>query len=550
MRKLSIAYGNSCTAKVWSNKTITFDELCARLENTIRTTETVEEYPKLKKNERDQAKDKGGFVGGLLRNNRRKSENVVSRSMLTLDSDKTDVGFIEKFIANCNFTACLYTTHGHTPESPRIRILVPLKRDVTADEYVAITRYFANEWGMDQFDECSYRAHQLMYWPTTPANGEYIFKRIDRVWLDPDLYLADHPEWHDYTLLPTSSRESKIHDSSSKKQQDPLSKEGIVGAFCRTYTITDAIDTFLSKIYEPSMVEGRYDYIPADSSAGVVIYDDKFVYSHHATDPAYGRTLNAFDLVRVHLYGDEDGKKSFIEMCEFASDDEKVKVLMTNEKLSSANVDFKDDDWKKRLRYMPKSNVLENSVWNLKLILNNDADCANFAYNELANRVEITGPVPWDRPKGNKYWRDADTSQLKALIDLRYLPFSTRNHDVCFTKVTDDRHFHPIRDYLDNLPKWDGVFRVENLFIKYLSAEDTPYVRAVTKKTFAAAVARIYEPGIKFDSIPVLDGLQGIGKSSIVKDLVTAEYYSETLSLTDMDDKSGAEKLQVWWLRW
>lgn len=200
-----------------------------------------------------------------------------------------------------------------------------------------------------------------------------------------------------------------------------------------------------------------------------------------------------------------------------------------------------------RLHYQPRTGILENSVYNLNLILNNDPDFANFAFNELANRIQITGPLPWERPEGNMFWRDADTAQLKSIIDIRYLPFSSRNHDVAFTKAADDRHFHPVRDYLNSLPEWDGIERVEDLFIRYLQADDTPYVRAVTRKTFAAAVARVYVPGIKFDCVPVLDGDQGIGKSTIVKDLVTSEYYSETLSLTDMDDKSGAEKLQGFW---
>ena len=161
------------------------------------------------------------------------------------------------------------------------------------------------------------------------------------------------------------------------------------------------------------------------------------------------------------------------------------------------------------------------------------------------NRKE---PYYYNFSKGNMFWREADTAQLKSVIDIRYLPFSSRNHDVAFTKTADDRHFHPVRDYLDALPPWDGVKRIEDLFIRYLKADDTEYVRAVTRKTFAAAVARIYVPGIKFDCVPVLDGDQGIGKSTIVKDLVTSEYYSETLSLTDMDDKSGAEKLQGFWV--
>jgi predicted P-loop ATPase len=325
-----------------------------------------------------------------------------------------------------------------------------------------------------------------------------------------------------------------------------LSKKGVVGAFCRTYTIRDVMEKYLSDVYAPSAVDGRFDYIPGEGSAGVVVYDDKFSYSHHATDPAGGWLLNAFDLVRIHKFGDE--KESFKQMCDLAVQDDEVKLRLADERLSTAEEDFSDDDWKRRLTYQPRTGILENTVSNLNLILANDPDFRNFAFNELANRIQVTGPLPWERPEGNLFWRDADTAQLKSVIDARYLPFSTRNHDVAFTKVADDRHFHPVRDYLDSLPEWDGVKRVEDVFIRYLQADDTEYVRTVTRKTFAAAVARIYVPGIKFDCIPVLDGDQGIGKSSIVRDLVTPEYYSETLSLTDMADKSAAEKLQGFWV--
>jgi hypothetical protein len=274
MRDLAIAYGNSCFAKNWSNKTIRFAELCSRLEHTIRTSETVEEYPKLPKAERDRAKDKGGFVGGHLKGNSRKRENVAFRSMLTHDADRADKDFISRYEAGHKYASCLYTTHGHTSEAPRIRIIVPLARDVTPDEYIAIARYFSEELGMDMFDECSYYPNQLMYWPTTPSNGEYIFKRCDGEWLDPDKYLAKHPNWRDCSLLPTSSRESKVTEISGKHQENPLEKPGIIGTFCRTYSITETIEKFLPDVYAPSVMDGRYDYIPADSTAGVVIYDD------------------------------------------------------------------------------------------------------------------------------------------------------------------------------------------------------------------------------------------------------------------------------------
>lgn len=549
MRELKIALGNSRQAKFWSNKTMSFDEICDRLKTPIRTTETAEEYAKLPKPKRDEIKDKGGFVGGHLRDNLRKVGNVACRSLWTPDIDNATPEFISTLEKKLTFKCAVYSTHSHTPEAPRLRIVAPFTRDVSADEFVAISRYMAAELGIDMFDECSFIPNQLMYWPTCPSNGEYLCEFFDGELLDLDAILAAHPNWQDCSLLPTTSRESKVSKPSQKPQEDPLAKSGVVGAFCRTYSITAAIDKFLSDVYAPSVSEGRYDYIAGESTAGVVIYDDKFAYSHHATDPANGKLLNAFDLVRIHRFGSDDEKKSYSEMADFASKDEAVRLLMTEERIAQANQEFSDDDdWHKQLRYMTRSNLLENSVWNLNLILNNDPDFVGFAFNELANRIQVTGTLPWDRPEGNLFWRDADTAQLKALIDARYLPFSSRNHDVAFTKVADDRHFHPIRDYLDSVGEWDGEKRVEDLFIKYLQADDTPYVRAVTRKTAAAAVARIYRPGIKFDCVPVLDGDQGIGKSSIFKDLATPEYYSESLSLTDMDDKSGAEKLQGFWI--
>lgn len=548
MRDLKIAIGNSRQARFWSNKTMSFEDICDRLKTPISTTETAEEYARLPKSKRDEIKDKGGFVGGHLKDNLRKAGNVVCRSLWTPDLDNATPEFVAALKERLNFKCVVYSTHSHTPQSPRLRIVAPFARDVSSDEFTAISRFMASEIGIGMFDECSFIPNQLMYWPTCPSNGEYVCEVFEGDALEPDAILSEHPNWRDCSLLPTTSRESKAGEPKGKVQEDPLSKKGIVGAFCRTYCITNAMETFLSEIYAPSAMEGRYDYIAGESTAGVVVYEDKWAYSHHATDPACGMLLNAFDLVRVHRFGNGDANKSFSQMSSFALEDEKVKLLLTQERMTEANNEFQEGEaWMKQLKY-GKGAILENSVWNLALILQNDPDFAGFAFNELAGRVQITGRLPWDRPEGNLFWREADTAQIKALIDSRYLPFSTRNHDVAFAKVADDRHFHPIRDYLAALPDWDGKKRVESLFIDYLKADDTEYVRTVTRKAFAAMVARIYRPGVKFDSVPVLDGEQGIGKSTIVKDLVSPEYYSESLSLTDMDDKSGAEKLQGFWV--
>ena len=546
MRDLNIAYGNSRAAKQWSNKNIRFDDLKERLKVTIRTSESAEEYAKFSKAKRDDAKDHGGFVAGVLKGGRRKIDSVESRSMVALDGDRIDEAFLLNYEKNTAYTSVLYTTHSHTDENPRVRLVFPLTRDVNQEEYVAVARYLAQMLGIDYFDECSYQPNQLMYWPSTPANGTFLYKEIDGDWINPDDILSAHPEWTDPTRLPTSSRESKANTANFQKVQDPLEKEGVVGLFNRVFfPVTLAIDAFLSDVYEPTDSDSRFHLIASSSMAGVEIKENgKFVYSHHAKDPAYLKLCNAFDIVRIHKFGNDDDNKSFKSMCEFAMKQEKVKLRVLEERQSQIDDDFSDDgDWRSKLRYMPRSKCLENSVWNLMLILNNDTDFANIAFNEMAGRIEITGSVPWERPVDNRFWRDADTAQMKALIDIKYQSFSSRNHDVAFTKAVEDRHFHPARDYFDSLPEWDKVQRIESLLIDYFGAEDNTYTKAVMRKTLIAAVARTYHPGVKFDSALILVGSQGIGKSTFFSKLA-GSWFSDSLTLTDMKDKSGAEKLQ------
>jgi len=542
--ELKIAYGDSRLSKRWVNKKTSYDELCERFKVPRRTTETVAEYRKFTKDRRDAAKDVGGYVLGHLKGGRRKKDTVESRSGITLDADHADGSFIETVEMLFSHKCAIYSTHSHTPEAPRLRMVIPLAREVSPDEYAALSRMVAETIGMDFFDDSTYEPERLMYWPSTPSDGVYVYKEIDGDVLDPDQYLSKLSDWRDCSLWPTSSRQSEILQRSIRQQQDPLAKEGVVGAFCRAYSIEDVITAYLPEIYAPSTMGGRYDYIPADSSAGVVLYESKWAYSHHATDPACGRLLSAFDLVRVHKFTDLDEKTAFMAMSELAVTDEKVKQLLAEERIAMAETEFGDDtDWKSQLQ-REKSGILANTLGNLLLILNCDEPLGSIQYNMLANQI-YGGDLPWERPHAP--WRDADTAQLVAYVDKRYGTFSAQNYELALTKVADDRAYHPIREYLNNLPPWDGVPRVDTMLIDYLGAEDSPYTRAASRKTLVAAVARIVRPGTKHDSILVLNGKQGIGKSTLFSRL-GKQWYSDSLSISDMKDKTAPEKLQGYWI--
>ena len=545
---MKIAYGNSRMEKRWKNNEISWDDFCRRVSTTQTTTETVEEYRKMTKPQQDAVKDVGGFVGGHLRGGRRKTGTVLCRSMLTLDMDHGTPDILDELSLFNSHELCVYSTHKHTPEAPRLRLIFPLKRDVSEEEYPALARKVAQEIGMDLFDDTTYQPHRLMYWPSTSRNGEYVYQVMDGDILDPDAYLGMYDDWRDVSTWPVSSRESEAVKKAAKQQADPLAKTGAVGAFCRTYPIREAIEKFLPDVYAPSAMEGRYDYIPADSSAGVIIIDEKFAYSFHATDPACGQLLNAFDAVRVHKFPDDDPKKSYNAMAEFAVADERVKLRIFEEKRQAAAEDFDEADpdaWKKQLQYEKKSMELKNNLHNLMLILENDENLKGIVFNQLADGMEIRGNVPWPHPA--KFWRDADDAQLICYVDAAYGTFSARNYDIAVTKAVDDRSYHPIREFFETLPAWDGVERADTLLIDYLGAEDTPYVRAVTRKELCAAYCRVYHPGIKFDSMIVLNGDQGIGKSTLIAKL-GGEWYSDSLNLSDMNDKTAAEKLQGYWI--
>lgn len=551
---MKIAVGNSRMDKKWKNRDISWEDLCQKVSVTQRTTETVEEYRKLKKGSQDTIKDVGGFVGGALREGRRKNGMVLCRSMLTLDMDYGKPGIWDEIIMLHDFQCCVYSTHKHTPEHPRLRMIIPLSREITEEEYPAVARMVAKEIGIDLFDDTTYEACRLMYWPSTSVNGEFFFDTKDGKVLDPDAYLSRYDDWHDASTWPVSSRQSEAVRRSISQQADPLTKPGVVGAFCRAYPIEEAIDTFLSDIYAPSAMNGRYDYIPADSSAGVVLYDGKFAYSHHATDPVCGKLLNAFDLVRLHKYRELDenigldtpiGKlPSFKAMSDFAVTDEKVKAVFTEERIAQASAEFDDEDWQSRLELDKQGNV-KNTLRNLTLILENDPNLKPLVFNQLLDGMEIKGDVPWKHP--SKFWRDADDAQLISYIDTHYGAFSARHYDVAVAKVADDRSYHPIREFIENLPEWDGVERVDTLLIDYLSATDNAYVRAVTRKTLCAAICRVLRPGCKFDSILVLNGPQGVGKSTLIAKLA-GEWFSDSLNLGDTKDKTAAEKLQGYWI--
>lgn len=569
MQEYTISVGQSRTSRDWKNKETSWERLVERLSKCKHTRETAAEYKAMAKTAQGKVKDVGGFVGGTVVGGARKADAITARSLVTLDIDfgtQDTVGLVEDMMYGTAW--CLYSTHSHTPEKPRYRLVVPLSREVSPDEYIPIARRMADDIGIDLFDDSTYEPSRLMYWPSAPADVDYVFATGEGEPADPDRILSTYEDWSNPVEWPVSKRVTQvIHRKPGTKQEDPTAKPGVIGAFCRTYSVTEAIDTFLPDVYVPTDKPDRWTYAKGTTSGGAIIYDDdKFLFSHHGTDPCCEKTVNAFDLVRIHLFGSEDEGAdintpanrlpSFLSMERMARADKRVSGLMAKEKLKALQEDFgeeleasEDTDgnaWMEDLKMDDKRKNFLPSPFNFGLILRNDKELKGaVALDRFLSRTVIMKDLPWRRKSVDPFWNNTDDAGLIEYVNTHYdLIGKTALLDA--TEIAfSQAGFHPVQDYLNRL-QWDGVERLDTLLVDCLGAEDNPLTRAMTRKHFTAAVARVMRPGCKYDYVLTLIGPEGCGKSTLVRTMATEKWFSD--SLTSIEGKEAMEQLRGKWL--
>lgn len=564
---IKIATGPNRYARSWKTEELKWSELVSQLSKAIVTKETAAEYKRMTKAQQGGVKDVGGFVGGYIpKNGRRVNGAVKQRYLLTLDADSPDEDFLVMLdLALDAYEYVLYSTHSHTLKQPRYRIIIPTDRPMLPDEFQAVSRRMADAIGIESFDPSTHQPERLMYWPSHPKDVEHVFQHHAGSLLPVDEILATYTDWTDVSLWPTSSRAENLVMRSVKKQGNPLAKSGLIGAFCRSYSITAAIDKFLPDIYAPCDTPNRYTYRAGSTVAGLVVYDnDTFAYSHHGTDPLSGKLANAFDLVRIHKFGslDEDcdaktradARPSFKAMMNFVNEDGAAPVLLDKERAAKYTNDFDDvesltgdgtdDSWMRKLQ-RTKSGVPESNPYNCIWIMQHDPQLKNrFGLDEFAHRIVVLGNLPWRTVNGSDLWGDTDDACIRNYLSTVYQIKGKGIIDDAITEVMNQNKFHPVREYLTSL-NWDGTERVDSLFIDFIGAEDTPYIRAVTRKWLCGAIARVMEPGIKFDTAIVLYGEQGLGKSVILERL-GGKWFNNTLQ--DIKTKDALEQIQGAWI--
>jgi predicted P-loop ATPase len=509
---LTLSIGTSVTAREWVKTDMTWSSLVARLSTPVVTWETKAQYhmslPKVK----TKAKDVGGYVGGILQGTTRGKNSVLSRQLISLDLDGcTNVAAtwgLFQLVFGC--AACIHTTHSHLPEDPRARLIIPLAQNVSPKNYTRISEHIANRLGLSMFDPTTHEPNRLMFWPSVSSDGvsDYIFEHLDAPWLD------------GMSLLKDQDTQALLLELS---KDDPGALPGVVGQFNKAFPVSEAIDKFIPEVYV-RVSPGRYRLADADSTGGMVLYgDDKYCYSHHAKDPIQGKLTHAYDLIRTHKFGgDSSAMQEWIIESKF---------------FDTAAIELT----------LNKKGMPEPTIGNMRRILNQDPEVANaVVLDEFAGKLMVYGDFPWlglmDR--STFMWTDTDDAGLREFFESKYGMIDRFKLQDALALTASDNKIHPVRKYLTGIV-WDGKTRADTLFIDFLRADDTPYVRSVTRKALIGAVARIMEPGCKHDHVLVLVGPQGCRKSTTINKL-GGKWYTD--SLYTMQGKEAYELVQGYWI--
>lgn len=421
-------------------------------------------------------------------------------------------------------------------------------------------------------------------------------------------------DWKNPELLPRGEREEAPRESMIGKVQHPTEKRGWVGAFCRTISVIDGL-FMLSEFYEPAEDgpdPTRWSYIKGTSRGGVLAYseDDRF-YSNHSSDPCYMQNLTIFDGFRIHLFGhlddDSDGEtdvtksKSYLAMIEHIKTDPEFEAVRHAYAAENYDVDAMADDaeFEAELEDEPKTPAVEVSaaaepevdllklldftesgqvrktIHNIALILEHDKRFKGaFRFNEMTRRVVVTRRISAKRlnlrtPDIDAESGDPMTDNIRTTVR-RIMSAPNRKDkegktlagwglqvgDDDLAKAIDEvahaRGFHPVRQFLQGL-EWDGVSRLRSMLHTYwhIPLDNTGYHAEVAEKTLVAAVARVFEPGHKFDYMVIFEGLTGYGKSTACKLLaVRPEWFTEFTADLDKNERVIENVVGKWIIEW
>lgn len=519
--KYNVATAPSRTSKHWKNETLTWDDLVNWVKDPVLSeTKETGNYILATLDRTTTVHKKGGAP---CTNIHRDNKSVRQRSpILAMDVDHPQEGFEAALELQLQGVRHIWhTTYSSTPDEPRYRLLVAVDRPMAPVEYSEATEALAARIDRASFDDGTFEPARFMFRPGIPDLHSYDYHIEDGRELSVDTLLDEYAA---LVLDGSLVRTPKVH----KNKRDPFSLPDPAGAFNRAYEDLDLLIEEYELPYDKES-DDRYRLAGASSEAGFGPIKDAagLFYSNHAGDPAYGQACSAFDLVRLHRFKDLDDAAapntpvnrlpSHAAMCELASEDRRV----TEEIFNAITEDFDGDDeedepdWRAGLRISPRTGNMINNINNWLLIRDNDPLFRRVRLNDMTKSPEwIEGSLPWGRQVEGKH-RDIEETEFTEVLHhvqkvYKIQDGATKQHvtDLLLTAASR-RRYHPIRDYLNQL-RWDGTPRLETCLP---GVKPNNYTRWVARKCLIAAVARVFQPGVKWDHSLVLHGGEGLGKS-------------------------------------
>lgn len=186
-------------------------------------------------------------------------------------------------------------------------------------------------------------------------------------------------------------------------------------------------------------------------------------------------------------------------------------------------------------------------VHNFEIVMDKDDRFAGkIRFNEFAQQLYLCGNVPWEKEDNCRAWSSHDDSALFSLIQADYGLKSRQDFADALKNVSMRNKFHPVRELLDSLT-WDGKEHIRSLLPEYLGAEDSDYTYQVMRLWMLGAVSRVYKPGSKFDYTIILQGSQGIGKSTFLKLMALDDSWFND-SLDSLDSDKAVQSLTGSWI--
>lgn len=661
-KHITFALGSGYNLGRAKNKSETLKKFADRFRKPAVSSEKRHEYLKLSDKRQAYLKGTNGwFMRAHVEKGKRTRNSIQPGDCITLDMDYCTPEYLKQLTDGevCpGMFFFLHTTRSHTPENPRVRMVIPLKGQVPSEAYQKASRIIRTHIDPEGVytDKVSFRVAQMMYFPTVSKDMEkyYTFYAQEGELWDWKQLVSDWEEVNgsadNLGNLPRVSGEDELRDTDTEAE-DPLSKSGPVGNFCRAYSITELVDGkdgdpgILSGVYEPTEYhEGaisRMTYIHGSTSNGAVVYDDKFVYSHHGSDPAQDKTLNAYDLVRCHLYDELDeridpdtpmGQRPSVkkmneeiakdpnykaavveerydleemfaneddqDWIESADEDDEINRLLGDTPVDEKNSAEEDDDisdllgvpvhtvvkpsvtrykrtfadkppkgWVASELEMDKEGSAKSTLHNITTIITNDPRFfRKIAFNEFSNQVvllsdlktksKVVPPVICSDPENGMLWQDTYDLSIRAIIEApngKGKPgygFKVSDRDlVGGVKIAArNNSFHPIRE---EISRWRDLGRPEKPIMdtflqRHVGADDTAFTREAFKMMMVASIARVEDPGCKFDYAIILEGPQGVGKSTLIKLLYGEDNFGE-IDVDLKDRKQVAEQIAGKW---